>query len=381
MIDQERLAETFKKLVIIDSISREEARISDAICEMLSAFNPEILVDGAAEKTGSDTGNLIIRIPGSRNAPPLMLNAHMDTVQPGKGVEPELHDGVFTSRGDTILGADDKSAIAIIIEALRVIHEAGIAHAPIELVFTICEEIGLLGAKNLNFDLITSPFGYALDTSDTDVIINRAPAANQFEINLYGKDAHAGADPEHGINAIHLASQAIAGLSLGRIDAETTCNIGVIEARGATNIVPKHVRIKGEVRSHSEDTLKQVTDTIMAAFDKVVTDYRNQHQLDLLPKFEVSVHKEFPSTQIPEDHPVVALAQKAAAGLGRTLAPKRTGGGSDANIFFENGIVTGVIGTGMTDIHSTRESIRVADMVKSAELLVEIIQKYSESAD
>ena len=381
MIDQERLAETFKKLVMIDSISREEARISDAICEMLSSFHPEILVDGAAGKTGSDTGNLIIRIAGTRNAPALMLNAHMDTVQPGKGVEPELHDGVFTSRGETILGADDKSAIAIIIEALQTIHEKGLPHGPIELVFTICEEIGLLGAKNLDFDLITAPFGYALDTAETDVIITRAPAANQFEINLYGKDAHAGADPEQGINAIQLASRAIAGLSLGRIDPETTCNIGVIEAGGATNIVPKHVLLKGEVRSHSEDTLKQVTNTIMAAFDKVVTDYRNQHQLDELPKFEASIHEEFPATQITDDHPVVVLAQKAAAGIGRAITTKRTGGGSDANIFFKNGIVTGVIGTGMTDIHSTRESIRVADMVKSAELLVEIIQKHSEPVE
>ncbi|MFP4226968.1 MAG: M20/M25/M40 family metallo-hydrolase [Desulfobacterales bacterium] len=381
MIDQERLAGTFKKLVMIDSISRSEARIADAICGMLTPFDPEILMDSAAEKIGSDTGNLIIRIAGSRNTAPLMLNAHMDTVEPGAGVVPEFQNGVFTSRGDTILGADDKSAIAIIIEALQVIHENRLPHGPVELVFTICEEIGLLGAKNLDFDLITAPFGYALDTSDTDVIINRAPGANHFEINLYGKDAHAGADPEQGINAIHLASQAIADLSLGRIDAETTCNIGVIEAQGATNIVPRHVRIKGEARSHSEEKLQQVTDTIMAAFDTVVTDYRKKHQLDELPKFETAIDKEFSSTQIPEDHPVVVLAQKAAAGLGRTLTPKRTGGGSDANIFFANGIVTGVLGTGMTDIHSTRESIRLADMVKSAELLVEIIRKHSEDAE
>lgn len=376
MIDKERLAETFKKLVMIDSISRQEAGISEAVCQMLAPLKPEILVDGAAHKTGSDTGNLIMRIAGSRGIPPLMINAHMDTVQPGKAVMPEFSDGVFTSRGDTILGADDKSAIAIIIEALLVIHENKLAGGPVELVFTICEEIGLLGAKNLDFDLITAPFGYALDTSDTDVIITRAPAANQFEIQLHGKDAHAGADPEQGINAIHLASRAIAKLSLGRIDEETTCNIGVIEAPGATNIVPKHVLVKGEVRSHDEAKLQQVTEHIVSAFEDVVSDYRDKHRLPDLPRLEVSIHKEFSATHIPDDHPVVLLASKAAAGLGRPMSSKRSGGGSDANIFFENGIVTGVIGTGMTDIHSTRESIKLDDMVKSAELLVEIIQKH-----
>ncbi|MBS3759214.1 MAG: M20/M25/M40 family metallo-hydrolase [Desulfobacterales bacterium] len=380
MINRERLAETFTTLVMIDSISRQEARISEAICRMLAPWDPEIQVDGAGSKTGSDTGNLIMRIAGDENIPPLMLNAHMDTVEPGKGVVPEFSDGVFTSRGDTILGADDKSAIAIIIESLKVIEENGLPHGPIELVFTICEEIGLLGAKNLDFDLITAPFGYALDTSDTDAIITRAPAANQFEINLYGKDAHAGADPERGINAILLASQAIARLSLGRIDEETTCNIGVVEALGATNIVPRHVLVKGEVRSHDEGKLKRVTDTIISAFADVVNDYRSRQGLDDLPRFDVSIHKEFASTQIPDNAPLVSLVQQAAEGLGRTIAPKRTGGGSDANIFFENGVAAGVLGTGMTDIHSTRESIRLDDMVKGAELLVEIIKKHGENA-
>ncbi len=381
MINRERLAETFKTLVMIDSISREEANVSDTICRMLAFLKPEIFIDKAGSKTGSNTGNLIMKIPGDKNISPLMLNAHMDTVSPGKGVEPEFADGVFTSKGDTILGADDKSAIAIIIESLTAINENRLSHGPIELVFTICEEIGLLGAKNLDFNLIAAPYGYALDTSDIDAIITQAPAANQFEINLYGKDAHAGAEPEQGINAILLASRAIAKLSLGRIDEETTCNIGVLEAQGATNIVPKHVRVKGEARSHDEAKLQRVTDTIMSAFESVVTDYQNQHRLDDLPKFNASIHKEFSCTHIPDDHPLVSLAQKAAGELGRKMAPKRTGGGSDANIFFENGIVTGVIGTGMTDIHSTRESIRLDDMVKSAELLVEIIQKHGKNAE
>ncbi|MFW5901773.1 MAG: M20/M25/M40 family metallo-hydrolase [Thermodesulfobacteriota bacterium] len=377
MIQHERLAETFKKLVMIDSVSRSEAQISEAICQMLAPFDPEIRVDGAAGPTGSDTGNLIVRIAGNTDAAPLMLNAHMDTVEPGRGVVPRFSDGVFTSEGSTILGADDKSAIAIILEVLQVLKENSLSHGPLELVFTICEEIGLLGAKNLDYSLISAPFGYALDTSATDAIITRAPGANQVEVNVHGKDAHAGADPENGINAILLASQAIAGLSLGRIDEETTCNIGVFEAVGASNIVPAHARIKGEVRSHDETKLAEVTRGITAAFDASVESWRGHHGGGELPRVDAKVHKEFSATRIPEDHPVVSLAFKAAAGLGRGMIAKRSGGGSDANVFFANGIMTGVIGTGMTDIHSTRESIRLEEMIKSTQLLIEIIRHHA----
>jgi tripeptide aminopeptidase len=377
MINRDRLAETFKELVQIDSISREEARISEEICRMLAPLNPDIQVDGAAAATGSDTGNLILRIAGNRDAAPLLLNAHMDTVEPGRGIVPDLSGGVFTSRGDTILGADDKSAIAIIMEALTVIQENDLPCGPIDLVFTICEEIGLLGAKNLDCSRIRASFGYALDTSSTDSIINQAPGANRIDIQVHGKDAHAGAEPEKGINAIVLASRALAGLELGRIDEETTSNIGIFQAGRATNIVPALARIKGEVRSHDERKLARVTDRITAAFEETVSGYRYQQGTGDLPRLEADVQKSFSAFHIPEDHPVVSLARKAAQALGRGIVPKRTGGGSDANVFFENGIATGILGTGMTDVHSTRESIRLEDMERSAELLVEIIRQHS----
>ncbi|MDA3896646.1 MAG: M20/M25/M40 family metallo-hydrolase, partial [Desulfobacteraceae bacterium] len=306
-----------------------------------------------------------------------MLNAHMDTVQPGVGVKPQFNNGVFTSDGTTILGADDKSAVAIILETLHILHENKLPHGPLEIVITICEEIGLLGAKNLDFNLLSAEYGYALDTADTECIVTRAPAANQFEIEVHGKDAHAGADPENGINAILLASQAISGLTLGRIDAETTCNIGVIEALGATNIVPNLVRIKGEVRSHDETKLENVTRNIVASFENVISDYKKEHASGELPRVDVDIENEFNRTFIPDDHPVVRLAQQAAKKLGRQVITKKTGGGSDANVFFGKGIVTGVIGTGMKDIHTVRESIRIDDMEKTVRLLLEIIDVHS----
>ncbi len=377
MINEKRLADTFTELVRIDSVSRHEKEVSEAVCRMLSSFDPEIYIDGAGAATGSDTGNLIMRIPGTSGVPPLMLNAHMDTVEPGIGVEPVFSGGVFTSRGDTVLGSDDKSAIAIIIEALHVVRENRIPCGPLELVFTICEEIGLLGAKNLDFSLINSDFGYALDSSDTDSLINRAPAANHFEINVLGRDAHAGADPERGINAVFLAGRALSKLTLGRIDPETTCNIGFIEGGGPTNVVPRHARVRGEARSHDDKKLVRVTEEITGAFESAAEEYRSQHGTGDLPSVDISVTRDFSSTNIPDDHTAVRLAVKAGKELGREIGLKSSGGGSDANIFYENGIAAAVIGTGMTDIHSTRESIRLSDMVKSSELVVEIIRQHA----
>jgi tripeptide aminopeptidase len=372
-VDSQRLAETFLSLVTIDSVSRQENQIAQEILRLTAPMVLNTFVDQAGDHVGSNTGNLILKIKGNRAVEPLMLNAHMDTVEPGLGVRPEYKNGVFASDGSTILGADDKSAIAIIIETLRILYEQDLPHGPLDIVLTICEEIGLQGAKHLDFSLIDAKIGYALDTADTECIITRAPSANRFEVVVHGKDAHAGADPEKGINAISLASKAIAQLDLGRVDEETTCNIGVMEAPGATNIVPNRVVIKGEVRSHDESKLEAVTRRIISSFENVVADYKQTHPEGNLPRLDVQLENDFPRTNIPQNHRVVMTAQKAAANLGRTLVLKRSGGGSDANIFFSKGIVTGVIGTGMKDIHTVRESIRLEDMAKTVSLLLEII--------
>jgi len=373
MVNKKRLAETFKTLVSIDSVSREEGRVSREIRKMLEPLNPEVFIDDAGRHTGSDTGNLILRIAGTRDVPPLMLNAHMDTVEPGRGVKPRFVDGVFYSDGTTVLGADDKSALAIIIETVLSLHENNTDHGPLELVFTICEEIGLQGAKSLDFSLISAKYGYALDTADTETIITRAPTANHFELVVHGKAAHAGAEPEKGINAIVLASRAIASLELGRIDEETTANIGVFQCEGATNIVPETARIKGEVRSHDPAKLDAVTRKILDAFDAQARTWPREQDGQNVPRVTVDLTNEFPRTHIPEEHAVVRMAKTAAARLGRELVCRRTGGGADANIFFGKGIVTGVIGTGMREIHTVRENIAVDDMARTVELLTEII--------
>ena len=374
MIDQNRLAQTFQRLVSIDSVSKEESRLAHALVVTLESVGAETKIDDADKEIGGDTGNLIARFPGNTSAAPLLLSAHLDTVQPGKGVRAILTDGVFTSDGTTILGADDKSALAILLEVLHVLQEDRIPHGPLELVLTVCEEIGLLGAKHFDSDFLSASYGYVLDATDTDAIVVRAPAANRLKFILHGKSAHAGSAPEKGINAIELAARAIASLSLGRIDRETTCNIGLIAGGRAINIVPDQVEVNGEVRSHDPDKLESVTDGIVASFENLVATHRAGGKDAGLPWLEAKIERDYSGTHIPENHRIVTLARQAAKNLGRHMISKSSGGGSDANIFFEKGIITGVLGTGMKDVHTVGESVRLNEMVKAVELLIEIIR-------
>lgn len=374
MINSERLSRRFIELAEIDSESRHEAAVAAAIEKTVTDMGAAVCYDRAKEKTGGDCSNLVARFPGNRKVSPLFLSGHMDTVVPGKGVKVQFKNGIFTSDGTTILGSDDKSAIAIILEVMEVIRENDLPCPPVELIFTVCEEIGLLGAKYLDLSLIESRFGYILDSTDTEGIVTRAPAANKIFIDVFGRAAHAGAAPEKGVNAIYAAARAISELQLGRIDSETTCNLGIITGGMATNIVPEKVEIKGEARSHDPEKLDRVTRKIIAAFEDTARDLQKG---DTVPRVTVTVEHDFPNTHIPEDHEVVVLARKAAANLGKTLTSKTIGGGADANVLFGKGIAAGVLGTGMTDVHTVNESIALKDMEDTARLVLEILQVHA----
>jgi len=382
MVNHERLGDLFRTLVRIDSVSKKEGAVAKTLQGIFESLGAEVLIDGTGPKVGSDTGNLIARFKGTRaDVVPLLLNAHMDTVQPGEGVKVLFSDGTFTSDGSTILAADDKSALAVIIETIRILQKNRLPYGPLEVVVTICEEVGFLGAKNFDYSMIKAQYGYSLDAADTDGIVTRAPAANRIQFKVHGRDAHAGAAPEKGINAIHLASRAISEIRVGRIDEETTANIGLIEGGKATNIVPCLVTVAGEVRSHSPEKLEEETLRIVQSFERQVSNYKDRFPSDdRLPRLELEVRQDFSVLKVPEDHAVITLAKEAASNLGREMKTKTSGGGSDANIFFGQGIVTGVLGTGMKDIHTVRESIRLDDMVNSVELLLEIIQLHARKA-
>jgi tripeptide aminopeptidase len=372
MIDEERLGKRFAALARIDSESGSEALIAKFLEKELTDLGATVMFDDAGARINGDCSNLVATFKGNTDVEPVMLSGHMDTVVPGKGVKVIFEDGVFRSDGTTILGADDKSALAIILEVMQVIKEKNLPCPPVEVVMTVCEEVGLLGAKHLDYDLLKSKFGYILDAVDTEGIVNRAPEANKISAKVYGRAAHAGGSPENGVSAIYAASCAIAKLELGRLDEETTCNLGLISGGAATNIVPEYVEIHGEARSHDPAKLEKVTHTIVSTFENTMTEL--QADEDTHPRVEMIVKKDFPNTRIPEDHMVIKLAQKAAANLGWDMACKTSGGAADANVFFNHGIAAGVIGTGMTDVHTLKESIALKDMVHCAELILEILQ-------
>jgi len=300
----------------------------------------------------------------------------MDTVEPGGPVEPVLKDGLFSSAGNTVLGADDKAGIAELIEALDVVREKAIPHGPIEVVITIAEEIGLMGAKHLDYNLIKSTRGYALDTEGTGWMVLKAPGANHLQIDIEGIAAHAGMVPELGLSAIQTAALAISEMRLGRLDHETTANIGRIEGGVARNIVPEHVSIVGEARSHDPVKLEAQTAHMLACFEQAAQAMaRTLDGRRVCPQVRANVRPDFPAMSVAEDAPTVKLARSAAAALGQDLEVRLGGGGSDANIFNGQGIEMIILATGMKKVHTHDESVAVADMVTVAQLLVEIIRQ------
>ncbi len=377
MINQKRLTEEFTRLAAINSPPLQESAIARYLTGRFEDLGAEVVFDNAAAATGGEVGNLVARFPGTgRSLEPLLFSVHMDTVEPGGQVEPVLRDGVFYSAGDTVLGADDKAGVAEIIEALEVICEQELEHGPIEVVVTIAEEIGLVGAKHLDYSLLRAKRGYALDTEGVGWMVLKAPGANILNIQIEGVASHAGMAPELGLSAIQTAALAISQMRLGRIDFETTANIGRIDGGVARNIVPQKVSIVGEARSHDPQKLQEQTEHMLACFEAAaeqMTCTINDERVR--PKIEADVRPDFPSMAVSEDAAVVTLAKSAAAVLGQDLQVRLGGGGSDANIFNGQGIEMIILATGMKKVHTHDEYVALADMVKVTELLVEIIRQ------
>lgn len=357
MINEHRLVQTFLELVAIDSPSGHEEAISEHLAGRLSALGAETYRDAHH--------NLIARWPQGRGDW-VMLSAHLDTVGQDVGVKPLVHEGVIYSDGTTILGADDKSGIAVAIETALSMREDGLPHPPIEMVFTVGEETTMRGAKLLDKSVLLSRRGYILDSpGPIGTIVVSAPGQDSFEMIFRGKKAHAGEDPEKGINAIRVASEAIAGMALGRIDWETTSNIGVIHGGLATNIVPDEVRVLGEARSRDSTKLAAQR----AAMVAVAQEAAGRHGVGV----DVTVTHSHDPYRWDERTPPVAAAISAARRLGIEPILHDAGGGTDGNVFRENGIVCVPLSTGMADVHTSGEHIAVSDMVRATQFMREIL--------
>lgn len=373
---EKNIIDYFINLVRIDSESRNEKAVADKLQQDLLELGAEIKFDQAHQKTGGDIGNLYAYFKGRINKPPLLFCAHMDTVQPGIGIKPQIRDGNIYSDGTTVLGSDDKSGIAEIMFGIKAILESKEDFAPLEVVFTISEEIGLLGAKGLDYNLISSTIGFALDGHEVGTIAIAAPAQNSISYTIHGKEAHAGVEPEKGLNAIKIASEAISIMPLGRIDEETTCNIGLIQGGKATNIIPNRVEIKAEARSHDPVKLKDITDRM----NKAVQETVNKYQINgCKARVDIKVNQEYTAFRLKDDDLAVLLAEKAAAGLNMNFCKYIGGGGSDVNIFNQNGLQMAVAGTGMRQVHTVHEQIKISDLQAGAEWVKEVIRIYSEN--
>jgi tripeptide aminopeptidase len=375
MIHQERLVSEFIELVKIGSESKREGTLCRVVEQKLRKVGAKVLRDKSGDQIGSNGSNIIAKINGDENLPPLLLNAHLDTVVPGENVHPIREGEVIKSDGTTVLGADNKAGIAIILEVLKVLGEKKIIHPPIDVVFTICEEIGLLGAKELDFSLIDAKYGYSLDGGDIDILIQGAPSQNSIFIKIYGIEAHAGTSPEQGISAIEVAGKAVSRLKLGRIDEETTSNIGKIKGGSATNIVPGYTEIEGEIRSHSEEKLNTWTNQMIKTFNQAANESGKViNNKKLFARIDEKVTRAYTRFYISQEDSVVQNVIKAGSKLKINIQTKRGGGGSDANIFNEHGIKTVIIGTGMQKVHTKQEFVKIKDLVLGGELLLEVLR-------
>ena len=374
-INRERLASVFTTLCEIDSPSKQEGRVAVYLKALFTEMGAEVFEDDSASRTGSDCGNLFIRFPERGLAKePVFFNCHMDTVLPAIGVKVKREGEVFSSAGDTVLGSDDKAGIAALIEVMRTLQEKNIPHGPVEYIFTTCEEVGLLGVKALDPSLIKAKIGYALDSSGINRVVIGAPAANRITAEVKGLASHAGLSPEKGISAIQLAARAIARLKLGRLDPESTANIGVIEGGTASNIIPESALVQGEVRSHNVKLLQEHTAHIRSTFEEEIATWSDpEGVVEGRPSLDFTAVDDFPILKLDRDSAVIKRVEAAAALLDRELHYVVAGGGSDANIFNGYGLQCAILSTGMEKVHSTRETIKLSDMALTADLIMAIL--------
>ncbi len=349
MIKQDRLVQTFMDLVKIDSPSGEEEAVAQEVSRRLQALGFIVRRDAH--------GNVIASEPGDD---PLLLSAHMDTVEPGRGVKPRIAGDRIVSDGTTVLGGDCKAGVASILEALEAIKEDRAKRTPVQVVFTRGEEIGLVGAKNLDFTMVNAKRGVVFDGDGPPSKITIAsPTYTGFDVEIKGRAAHAGAEPEKGISAIRIAAEIIAQFPQGRLDAETTFNVGLIKGGSVRNAVPENVSFSGEFRSRNKATLERLQQQVTAIFQEA---RRRNPEAAIKETF----YTDFSGYSLPTSDPMVQQLSKVLASIGMKAEPGPSGGGTDGNIMNLHGVQCVVVGMGTREMHTTREYVPIADLVSVA---------------
>ncbi len=346
----------FVELAAISSPPGEERPVADRVIAYLRGLGLEVDEDDVAAHIGGNAGNLLCRLdPTMDGGTPIFLCAHLDTVPPTAPIEPVVEDGVVRNGAGTILGADDKSAVAAMLEATRRVVEEGRPHAGLELLFTPKEEVGLVGAYAFDHTRLRATTGYVYDqAAAVGEIVLGAPSAVGIEAVFHGRAAHAGMYPEEGRSAIAAAARAISDMRLGRIDAETSANVGVITGGTARNIIPEHCSFRAEARSHDEQKLAELVREMTETMGFAATLEECE--------VETTINRSYRAYRFRQSDPVVRLAATALERSGHTPTYSLSGGGADANVFNERGLACVNLANGMTEIHTPDEHIAVADL-------------------
>jgi tripeptide aminopeptidase len=370
MTTPESITAEFCELVRIDSLSGEEAAVADVLVAKLQEIGLSVERDNAGAAIGGQCGNIIARLPATDpGKPTIMLNAHMDTVKPGRGIRPIIDGDTIRSDGTTILGADDKAGLAIILAGLREIIAGNLPHGEIEAVITIAEETGLNGARFLDYSRVKSQMALVFDGGrESGTMVIGAPSAAKLDFIVRGVAAHAGVCPEKGSSAIIAVSKAISRMKLGRLDDETTANIGIISGGEARNIVPPHCRVDGEARSHSPEKLAAQVAHMRECFAQACAEVPGT-------SVEITEQSDYKSFRLAPDGPLVKLASEAARAVGLEPTLEIGGGGSDANVFNERGIPAIILATGGAEVHTLNEWVSIGRMLEGVKWLVEVVRR------
>ena len=367
MIDKQRMLDSFLELIRIDSESGNELAVCERLVEKLKAIpGTEVRTEAAGDFYKTNGYNIVAWVKGSLPGAPILLSAHTDTVVPGNGIHPVIEDGIVRTDGTTVLAADDKAGAAQILEAVTAIKESGTPHRDIEIIFSVGEEQGLYGAKSIDVSKLRARQGYILDTGgQPGRIVTCQPGQISFTATVTGRSAHAGNRPEEGISAIQAAARAVANMELLRVDELTTANIGVFESVYPTNIVPESCFVKGEVRSRSASRLEEHEKHIYQCFKDAC------EAAGASLKYEKTV--KYLAYDMDLSAPVVAEYVAACERLGVEPLIEGAGGGSDANIYNQQGMQCIVVGTGMYRNHTSAEILNIEEFGKCAELIFDVL--------
>jgi tripeptide aminopeptidase len=365
--EKAQLAEAFVRLCEIESPAGRELEMARAVRQELESVGLEVIEDDTAAETGAECGNLLARLPAAGAERTVMLGAHIDTVPLTDRVEVECADGIFTNRREAILGADNKAAVAVLLEVARRYAQGG---APVgcELLFTTSEENGLRGAKAFDVSQFRSDFGFVFDhASPIGELIVAAPSYYRVAAAFKGLAAHAGIRPEAGRSAVAAAAKAIEEMKLGRLDEETTANVGVIEGGTAANVVPESCRLEAEVRSLDPDKATQrvgeMIDTLTWAASSTETDV------------DTTVEEQFRAYRIPDSDPCVSIAEAALRDCGVEPVHTATGGGSDANAFEAKGFRCLNVANGTEENHTPNERVTVEALEKMLDVTLCLLER------